>query len=241
MFDVTFDAREIDRWFDGIDKAQRKQAPFALATALTRTAQTVQVYEVQEMRRVFDKPTPFTLKGLRVQPAKKDRLEAAVFFRDFAAKSNATKGGHYLLVQVEGGARRRKRSEDRVKAFLIPGRAAPLDRYGNVKRSELVKMLADSNAFSDTGQNRKAGGKRRYFYVRPGSNKHLRPGLWKRTLKGRGKGRKRGLELMFVARNASPRYVKRFDFDGVAQRVVDRRLLLELDRAWAQALATARP
>lgn len=46
-----------------------------MATALTRTAQDVREAVRQELPRVFDRPTPYTLNSLFVRPATAQRLQ----------------------------------------------------------------------------------------------------------------------------------------------------------------------
>ena len=50
---------------------QRKQIPFASALGLTMTAKKVAKVEQRMMVRELDRPTPFTIKGVRWQGANK--------------------------------------------------------------------------------------------------------------------------------------------------------------------------
>lgn len=69
-----------------LTQTQREQIPFAAVVAMTRTAQAVRDVQLTEMRRVFDRPTPYTMNSLFVQPATKRRPQAAVGFKEFAGK-----------------------------------------------------------------------------------------------------------------------------------------------------------
>jgi hypothetical protein len=179
------------------------------------------------MGPVFDRPTPYTLNSLFIDPAaaRKGRLEAHVYFKDFAPKGTAA--GEYLQPEIEGGARTLKRMEFQLRTagllpagqFVVPAREAPLDGYGNVPSSFIVRMLSDLRAFGQSGYraNRKEGrrtGRRAgnaFFVVpdpgNPGLNGHLPPGIWWRMPN-------RMLAMVFVF-TASPAYRKRFDFWGI--------------------------
>lgn len=67
-----------------LTELEQRQIPYATATALTRAAQGLMDRLRDEMRVVFDRPTPYTLNSLRMVPARKDRLEARVWFKDEA-------------------------------------------------------------------------------------------------------------------------------------------------------------
>src|ERR1035441_633525 len=75
-----------------------RQLPFATAKALTRTAQLIKAAEVDEMRRVFDRPTPWTLNSVFITPATKDNLIARVWLKQDAAKG--TPAAKYLLSEI---------------------------------------------------------------------------------------------------------------------------------------------
>src|SRR5471032_1598521 len=63
----------------------QKQLPFAGALATTALAKRVQAKETKAFTRVFDRPTPFTMKAIGVKPARKTDLIATVFVKDIAA------------------------------------------------------------------------------------------------------------------------------------------------------------
>ena len=82
---------DIDRFVAELDDVHRRQLPFAGVVAATRSAREAEGGLKAEMARVFDRPTRFTLGGLRVDPATKADPVASVFFRDFAAKGTDRK------------------------------------------------------------------------------------------------------------------------------------------------------
>ena len=78
-FDVRGDTSQITRHLSSL--AQR-QVPFATALALTKTAKFVQQKIREEMPRVFDRPTRYTLNSTWVRAATKARLWAEVKIKD---------------------------------------------------------------------------------------------------------------------------------------------------------------
>ncbi|MBC2676904.1 hypothetical protein [Pseudomonas baltica] len=61
-----------------LTEIEQRQIPFATALALTETAKLIKSSIEDEMRAVFDRPTPFTMNALRLIPATKQKLEARV-------------------------------------------------------------------------------------------------------------------------------------------------------------------
>lgn len=243
-----------------------KQATFALAVSLTRTAQDVREAERAEMRDVFDRPTGYTLNGLYVKTATKADLTARVWFKN----GYGTKP-HYLEPQVHGGARPLKRFEElmvragymRRNERAVPGEGVGLDAFGNISRGHVQKILSQLHAFYLAGASQNATKSRRssakrmqqaYFvsdgkgstkyrstatrsaWKNGGKEQHLPRGIWQRTHFGHGTAIKP--VILFVPRAT---YEQRFDFFGVARRVVGERLPAHFAREWPRAMATARP
>jgi hypothetical protein len=238
MFELKVKSNIADmaRWLTAVE---RRQLPFATALALTRTAQDVLEISRQEMERVFDRPTPYTLNSIAMRPASKSRLSAEVFFREFAGKGVA--GGKYLKAEVYGGARAGKRSELLLRSagllrsdeFWVPAKGLPLDSYGNVPAGQMNRMLSQLRAQRDTAQNASGRRKRsetRFFVPREGSA--LPRGVWERF----GSKAVRPV-LIFVK---PPRYTKRFDFYGIARRESLRLLPVNFRIALQTALETAK-
>lgn len=117
-------------------KAAERQIPFATAKALTRTAIDARRDVMDALPKVFDRPNPFTMRGIGYRQATKATLSAAVFIRD--------KQAEYLSRQIAGGTRRPRR-----RALALPT-TAPLDRYGNVQRGWWQRMRNRRDVFSGT-------------------------------------------------------------------------------------------
>ena len=93
---------DVDKALKGMRGLQRKKMPFAAAPGLSMTAKKVAKVEQRMMVRELDRPTPFTIKGVRWQGAnKKDfttgRLHSRVYLMPTQAES--------LRYQIEGGTR----------------------------------------------------------------------------------------------------------------------------------------
>jgi hypothetical protein len=217
-----------------------KQIPFANALALTRTAQTVKKLQVREMERVYDRPTRFTLNSLRVIPAKKRQQ---VQFSKVDFKNENPKGiapTEFLKAQVFGGQRNDKRSERWLKfnnkigasSSIVPARGLRLNKFGNVTKGRMTKILSNLNAHFDSRQNTTDNTKRVYFVATIKGTK----AIWQRH--GR-KGRK--IKPVFLILDGKPIYRRRHDFHGLSERQAQRLYPRKFQQAWEQATGTARP
>ncbi|WP_312139925.1 hypothetical protein [Stutzerimonas nitrititolerans] len=221
-----------------------KQVRFATAVALTRTAQLAKGAVEKEMRSVFDRPTRWTLNSLRLIPAKRDRLVARVEMKNEADKSApATK---WLNPEIEGGPRPEKASERNLRQkgvlpsgrFIVPGKGAKLDRFGNMTKGAITKAMSGVGGFAEQGysanatnsrRSRAKGNAKRYFVMRRGGTPI---GIAERTSRSR-----MHIILAFVRH---PTYSKRLDFYGIGDKVVKRHLKDEFEKAYAKAMRTAR-
>lgn len=241
-----------------VDAARLDQVPQAMAWAINAAVDDAKEAVVQEMQRVFDRPTDYTLRGVWRTYATKRNLVATVQLKDNRAGPNAAPGSvnkgtaaaAYLQPQIEGGTRQFKRMEQVLRRagilpatmFAVPAREAPLDAHGNVVRGFVVRMLSDLRAFGENGYraNRKAGrrkGRRAvnaFFAVRPGDNfnRHLKPGIYWRL-----PNRMLVCVFIFVSRVG---YRARFDFYGTAERAAVAAFPKHWPAAWEKALATDR-
>lgn len=247
----------IDDFLKTVDQDRLDQVPQAMAWAINDAVDEAHGKIVDEMRRTFDRPTDFTLNAVWRTYANKRFLVATLELKDNFAGNDAAPGkvnkgtaaAAYLQPQIEGGTRQAKRVEVLLRGagllpagwFAVPAREAPLDSYGNVPKSFMVRMLSDLRAMSDDKANRKPGrrsGRRAvnaFFAVKPGGPKqtrHLKPGIYWR-LPGKM------LVCVFVFVNAVT-YRKRFDFYGLSERFAVEAFPKTWPAAWAKALATDR-
>lgn len=224
MIKVTVDSRAIKAAL----AAYPKIASRSLEIAIDKTAMAIKEAEVAEMKRVFDKPTPYTLNSLKVTRTKGHNMKATVWFKEPDRMAD-----HYLLPEVEGGKRKLKgfeRALDNNK--FVPGKGSVKDRYGNVPNSQLRQILgvlgkAEMPGYQAnlTAKSAKRNRKQRdYVFLPAGSSGgRLPPGVYRRMVqKGTGffgdksqkhlasfgtyqKGRKRGKFFSVVrARGLKP-------------------------------------
>lgn len=196
---VQFSVRSNVKAFErGLNDFARRQVPFATAQALSRTAEDVHKNTVRSLSRRFDRPTPFTLRGPTVRRARKTRLVASVFFKDIQAG--------YLELEETGGVRRPKG-----RALLIPI-GTRLNKYGNMPRTAVRRLLARPDTFS--GTIRGIGG------------------IWQRKKDGRLK--------LLVAYEPKASYRPRLHFARDAEKTTRAQFPVHFAREFDKALRTAR-
>jgi hypothetical protein len=245
---LTIDVRHnIKDVIGRLNDLQRRHVPFATALALTRTAQEVRKAEVQEMKRVFDRPTPFTLNSLYLKPATKADLTAKIWVKEIFSRKD-----HYLRPEIFGGARRLKGFERLLmrKGLLptgwmaVPGAGAKLDAYGNISGAQMVQILSALKALGEQGYaanrtkdsaKRRRGKQAELFVGRPGGGR-LPNGVWQRFRFAHGSAIKP--ILIFIR---GPRYTERFDFFGVGNRTAARVFSGLFEQALREALTITSP
>jgi hypothetical protein len=188
MIKVTVDSRAVKAAL----AAYPKIASRSLEIAIDKTAMAIKEAEVAEMKRVFTKPTPYTLNSLKVTRTKGHNMKATVWFKEPDRMED-----HYLIPEVEGGERKLKGFERAISNNkFVPGKGSSKDRYGNVPNSQIRQILgvlgkaeragyqANITARS-TKRNRK---QRDYVFLPAGSpGRKLPPGIYQRVVqKGSG-------------------------------------------------------
>lgn len=247
-----------------------KQMRYAASVAINQSLRVGYQAEQQRMQQVFDRPTPFVLRGgISVVPSTRDKLVGELAVATQATGANLPPGKP-LLAQVQGGTRRAKRSEVLLqragilpKGWLaVPGRGAKLDAYGNIARGQILEVLSWFQAYPETnrragrvrnslrdnitaaGRDRKRAGTRNRagleYFAVQPGAKGLGPGVYARALAGR----------RFVGPLARPRavlvfvrsaaYARRFDFVAQAEQAIAAALPGAFTAALRNALETAR-
>lgn len=229
QFDIRSNAAEVSRW---LDDAQKKQIPFATVLAMTLTARDVRTAEISVMERVFNRPTPYALNALKVTPATKQTMIASVAFKEFGGGTPAKR---FLNPEVHGGPRSQKSHEKQLQplmrgfGYVVPGRAAERDAYGNMKGSEIKRIISQLKVSTDPMQNATKSGrskrarKHNAFFI-------LRNMVMQRT----GAGIKP--VLVFVK---APRYRKRFPFYETAASVVADKFKRNFEAAFQRSMANS--
>lgn len=216
-------------------KGNQKQISIATSIALTKTAKQIQREEVGEMKRVFDRPTQYTLNGLYIKPSTKTNLEARIGIKNDVFKG--TPAEKYLLPNIIGGQRKLKRFE---RAFIakgimpegynaVPGAGAKLDNFGNVPAKFIVQILSFLGAFSNVGfsanstqktrdrflktQAKRVGGANVAYFV-VNTKSRIPMGIYQRTVFGLGSS----IKPIFVFVKSST-YNSKFNFLQKADEV----------------------
>lgn len=227
-----------------------RQADYALARAMTKTGVDVKAAERELIKQSVDKPTPYSLNAVFLQPATKTRLQARVWLKDTPSGKD-----NHMLPLIEGGGRPLKRFEQRLRMTgymaaderAVPGTAAQLDAYGNMSRGQITKILSQLRTavvqgdFSNASWSKRSIAKRAnvaYFCTRAADGQrsgvagrgraeypqHLPRGVWERRQHAWGTSVR---PVLFFVK--STRYPKALDFYGVGERVVRERFPQHLD------------
>lgn len=249
---------------------QQKQVKFATAVALTRTAKDVEAATYAEFRRVFDRPTPMTMKSLRTKPAKAQELWARVYVKDRAlGGKNPNSAAEIFSHHFTAGQRIRKQLEYvladngfiTASERVVPGGAAKLDRYGNMSRGQIVQILSqigvrragyDSSPTSSKRSRRNVAQAGQIFWSYGAAAKR-RPlvdkasGITYGFAGGAASHLPRGAWVR-AGRTVRPlllvvsgaAYRRRIDFDAIAARVIAQKFDSHFVSAMEMALRTAR-
>lgn len=206
-----------------------KQVQRAAELALDNTAVAIKKAEQIEMKRVFDRPTPFTINSLQVTKTQRHELVATVWFKRGWGGSGFLKH-HYLEPQVFGGTRPQKRFEKELGGeFYIPGKGARRNAYGNMPYGQVVQILSvlgkaeyvSGYMANITARSRKRNKKARDYFQMHKQHGSRRPGVYLRT------GQSIRPVLIQVK---SVSYRKRFPFFEVANQVAKSTMMPQFKR-----------
>lgn len=186
-------------------KLSGKEARTAYAAALNDAGFQVRRVMRNEIRSVFDRPTPYVANSVYVRQATPERLSVAIEPTYYGGKGIDPQ--QILQAQEFGGTRRDKRSEVALRrAGILPAgyqTAIPRipfpgsdDGRGNLRGSFLVQLIAYFQAFGEQGYRANMTAKRRanlhrgtarqtgrryfvaYGRLRSGRTAHLAAGIW---------------------------------------------------------------
>ncbi|MGM3410628.1 hypothetical protein [Ralstonia holmesii] len=151
---VRFDVKALQKSLDAIAS---KQLPYATAQAINAVAKQVQSAQRDNLVKVLDKPTPFTLNSIAIKGATKSSLTAVVYVKEIAAA--------YLLPYEEGGLNKLN-----ARALIKPV-DQKVNQYGNLPRTTVKRLASKKGVFIGKVQT-KSGDV---------------DGVWRRTKATRGK------------------------------------------------------
>lgn len=240
---IKFDSNKFKYW---LDVAEQRQIPYAVALTLSKVAWKAKDAIKNEMRIVFDRPTPFTLNSvyatnnLKEGKFKIQGPKAEVGLKDFFKQT-------YLTAQVYGGHRFAKASEGVLfrsgrltkGEYIVPSRLMSKDSYGNIAKGQMNKILSGIKAFGEMGfdanatmsrRSRAKGNAKRFALIKPRcGNRPL--GIYERE----GKSLK---PLFFITKE--PNYKRRLKFYDIVNRVREQNIQREFSIAFDKAMRTAR-
>lgn len=229
------------------DFSQRRMNA-AVATALTRTARKVEDDWKKQINANIDRPTPLTQRATLVKQATAQTLVATVMLKD---RAKGLSPEQYLSPHEVSGQRFLKKFEQALaKAgampagyFVVPGKAAVLDGYGNVSRSQITHVITQLGMDYSPGYQRtisKSAAKRiataqkhgrKYASVLPAQAKQFKvsPGIYEMQPDGSRKA-------VFVFKRSTT-YRKRLSLMERGAEVATKVVQQEFDKAISQSLA----
>lgn len=242
-------AHNIEEVKDSLTALERRKLPFIVRDALNDTIFATRKAESNKIRRSFDRPKKYTWNSPRVVKAKVGEYTAELYIEDFSPKGNAP--AKYLRAQVEGGPRRAKAFEIRLRRigvmrsneFAVPAAGFRRDRYGNITGATIVKILSQleghaavQSTLSETARSRRRNvkqGKARFFVPRGDKSDRginaLPRGIYQRL------GKK--IKAVFIFVEGAPNYQRRYAFGKAATKTANR----VFPKRFAYHLARVRP
>ena len=230
MIDLKVDLKQFER---DINKTIKKQEQ-ALSNALNWTAFDARDAIKDEMKSVFDNPTPWTLNSVYVKKAKINNHTVSIGIKDKPTKASVG-AASYLRWQIHGGNRRHTRFERSLQASkILPrrfhaviARGARRDRYGNIPNRRVRDVLSDVKS----GRAGISSGSDGYFVMRGSKASRWMPlGIWQRTSKG-------DIEPVYTFTRKSLGYEDQLDFYGIIKKVRDEQFEGKYRRALRKELS----
>lgn len=226
---LKFTTKGIDNFTRRLDGAAKRQVPFAAKNAINSSLFKTMTTERKEIEHVFKAPKAFTIKSQKIKKATKSKPSGIIWIKDRGDITTGTPPGIYLTRQVKGTTRPEKAfTRALIRAgllphglYVVPAKAARLDKFGNITPGMHQKILAALKA--------KDGA---YFIPRP-DHPTLPLGVYKRMAKRR-------VKAVFIFVKTKPRYKARFDFAGVAIKTFKENFNRDFVAALHHALKTAR-
>lgn len=215
--DISAVKAEMPKW-------AQDRIPSITRNALNDTADDARFAEIEKIRGVFDRPTPYTQNAVAFRKATKDVLIAEVYIRDEnGLQRSPTK---FLAAEIVGGPRRPKAFEKALRnagimrpdEYAIPAIGQLRDSYGNLPGSLIVRILSVLRAFGEMGFKANETARSRKRNIRAGKPRYFVPSGY-RSEKGIGRlprgiyerqGGQIHAVMLFVS--PAPRYRRRYDF-----------------------------
>ena len=160
MLKVTVKIKGLDSIKRKLNRLANSDIPKAATDALNDTAFVARRAMQDEMRRVFDRVTPYVIRSVQVKKATEQNLVATVAPTYMGGKGVDPQ--NILAAEVSGGKRNLKRSEKALEAVgilpkgwhtVIPKNPFPGsdDGRGNIRGPFMVRLLSYFHAFGEQG------------------------------------------------------------------------------------------
>jgi hypothetical protein len=215
-----------------LERVASEQVPFALALALTKTAQDVKADLRTAMQSTFDNPRKYTLNSLSVKRATKDNLTATVFVRSPSVANS-------LKAEIAGGLR--DRAVEKVLApvlppglFAVPGDKAKRGADGKVSISWVSGLLAKlgvTGRVSAKGTRRRSMAASGTYFLLTQRDGRLPPGIYQRTARN---------VWPLIVFTRQPSYHAKFDWYGIGAASAHQHFPQRFKEAAERAISTAR-
>ena len=210
-----------------LEDVSKRELPYVMELTINSLMRDTARIEQFEMQHALDRPTPFVLRSLKLgKLARKKQLpvSGAIAFLDLGGGGQSGLGAAEEAIepQIEGGIRRPKASERRLRKIgmlaqneWLVGFKTAQNRYGNIPPKFSIEMLAYFRGFWEGGYNaNRAVGARALrrgvrFYVQDLGRSR---GIF------RVQGKRGKPKLIWLIVKNTPSYRKRFDFYGLADR-----------------------
>lgn len=244
---IKTDIKEAQR---ALDLVSKRQIPFATVLMLNELAKSTKKRTEIDIKRNLDRPTNYAQRMMGVKFANKANLTSQVNVRGSVSGGETKVLGHLFA----GGGRKGKGFEGTLVSkgimpngmYAMPGEGAPLDSFGNIRRSfikQLIDYLTANKVVKKSAQfeNRqrkqvKGATSSQYFVVNQKKQGGLPLGIWQHIGFGSGKA----LRPIIIFVRKEPVYDRYFNLANAAQQVIARDARFEFDKAMAYAIATAK-
>ena len=233
-----------------LDVVSKRQIPFATVLMLNELAKSTKKRTEIDIKRNLDRPTNYAQRMMGVKFANKANLKSQVNVRGLVSGGETKVLGHLFAGRGRSGKGFEGALVDKGimprGMWAMPGDGAPLDFFGNIKRSfirQLIDYLTANRVVKKSAQfeNRqrkqvKGATSSKYFVVNQKKQGGLPLGIWQHI--GFGSGKALRPIIIFVSRE--PVYDRYFNLGNAAQQVIARDARFEFDKAMRNAIATAK-
>ena len=245
--DIKADIKEAQRALDVVSK---RQIPFATVLMLNELAKSTKKSTEIDIKRNLDRPTNYAQRMMGVKFANKSSLTSQVNVRGSVSGGETKVLGHLFAGRGRSGKGFEGALVDKGimprGMWAMPGEGAPLDFFGNIKRSFIKQLISSLTGFkvekkSAQFENRtrkqvKGATTSQFFVVNKSKPGGLPLGIWQHV--GFGSGKALRPIIIFVSRE--PVYDRYFNLGNAAQQVIARDARFEFDKAMRNAIATAK-